>query len=428
MHVETAQDQARPPALTQAFLANHLALLQENWLGFIERCAGEYGDIVDMRLLGPHMYLISHPEHIEEVLVHKNRKFTKDKTLRSYSSLYGEGLLTSEGDFWRRQRRLMQPEFHRDRISAYAAVMVAYTEQMLARWEHEEVRDIYQEMRRLTLTILAKTLFGIEISEREAAGNTMLGIDLDLGERAGPELDQVLYRLIEERRAQGAQGDDLLSLLLRARYEDGEAMDTRQVRDEIVTLLIAGYDTSTLALSWIWCLLSQHPSVSAALTAELRATLGGRAPAAADLPQLVYADMIVREALRLYPPVWGFGREVAEDCQIGGYTIPAGATVFVSQWIVQRDQRYWDAPESFNPDRWRSDRVKHLPRFAYFPFGGGPRLCIGQPFAMTEITLLLAMIAQKFRFKLLPDQNLTPQAGLTLQPKHGIQMQIVRRS
>jgi cytochrome P450 len=420
-----------PPRLTGEFLMANMSLMRDDWLTFLTRCAQEYGGIVHINLLGIQMYLVSDADYIEEVLGKRHRSFIKDKTLRSYPAIYGNGLLTSEGDFWLSQRRLAQPPFHRERMAAYSEVMVAYTERMLKHWRAGETHDVHWDMRRLTLEILSKTLFGVEVPDDEAQdqkGSRLFGVDLD-GENWLQAVDQVIFNLIRQRRAReaGQNLGDLLSMLMEAQYEDGTRMSDQQLRDEVITLLMAGHDTSTLVLAWTFYFLAQHPEAEAKLVAELKSVLGGRSPTMADLPQLPYTEWVIKETMRVYPPVWGFGREAIEDCEIGGYRIPKGATVFMSEWVVQRHPRYFDQPETYNPDRWRDDLAKRLPPYAYFPFGGGPRLCIGYAYSMVELVLIMATLAQKFRWTLAPEPPVTLKPGLTLQPGNGIHVVLANR-
>ena len=429
---------------TQPFIG-HLAAFSRDPLGFVETCARDYGDVSLMRVLHLNGYILNDPALIEEVLVTQNRNFIKHRSvrMRPFQLLVGNGLLTSEGDFWLRQRRLAQPAFHRDRINAYAEVMVAFTERMLESWRDGEGRDVHHDMMQLTLAIVAKTLFDSEVvdeAERVSAalevamerfsseGSLLRIIDDYLPTpgrrrlaRATGELDRIIYRIISEhRRAQEA--GDLLSMLLAAQDDDGSRMTDRQLRDEVMTLFLAGHETTALALSWTWYLLGRNPQVEAKLVAELQNELGGRAPTLADLPRLRYTEMVLKEVLRLYPPAWSIGREAIKDCEVGGYRVRAGTQMFMVQWTMHRNPQYFEDPEAFKPERWRDDFEKRLPRFAYFPFGGGPRVCIGNAFAMMEATLILATIAQRFRCELETGQTVTPWPSITLRPKEGIRV------
>ena len=427
-------------------------------LGFLSDCTHQYGDIIRFRF-GPIVsYLLNHPDYIEEVLATKNSQFFRDLNLKRDGGelLFGNGLLTSYGDFWRRQRRLMQPAFHRERIAAYADVMVTYTNRMLATWQPGEIRDIYQEMMYLTLAIVAKTLFDADmVAEVEQIYKLLEGVMQDYNQNRGnkalllllstllpkwlptpnrlrfqkavKQLDEIVYGIIQQHRTSGKDMGDLLSMLLHIQDKDGSQMTDQQLRDEVMNLLLAGHETTANALSWTWMLLSQNPEVQTKLQEELQAVLGGRAPTMADLPQLRYTERVVLESMRLYPPVWAITRQALQDCEIGGYPIPAGTNVFMSQWVMHRDFRYFDNPEEFNPDRWADDLSKRLPTYAYFPFGGGPRVCIGKSFAMMEAVLVVATITQKFQLALMPEHPIVLQPSITLSPKHGIKMVLIKR-
>ena len=410
-------------------------------LKFLTDIAREYGDFVGPRILNFRILLLNHPDHIEDVLVNHPRKFIKGRVLKANKRVFGSGLLTSEGDFWLRQRRLAQPAFHRARIATYASTMVEYTERLLHDWQDGEERDIHKEMMRLTLQIVGKTLFDADV-ERDAQdiGKSMEQL-LELGadfrrtvliphwlpipanfrlEMAIRKIEKVLYRIIAEKRASGRDAGDLLSMLLAAQDEDGSRMTDKQLRDEAITLFLAGHETTANTLSWTWWLLAQNPAVEAKLHAELRTVLSGRAPSMEDLPKLAYTNHIITESMRLYPPAWGTARTAIEEHEIAGYSVPKGSGVSFAQWTVHRDARWYDAPEEFRPERWEGDLMKRLPRFAYFPFGGGPRQCIGNSFALMEAALILATIAQQYRFRLVEGHAVVPLASITLRPRYGI--------
>jgi cytochrome P450 len=417
-------------------------------LTFLTAISREYGDIVTMRFYKFRVYYVSHPDFIEEVLVNQARKFIKGRILRANKGLFGNGLLTSEGDFWLRQRRLAQPAFHRARIAAYGETMVRFTERLIAGWRDAETLDVHAEMMRLTLQIVAKTLFDADVDdEAQQVGHALEAImDFNSDFRrlilmpawlptlrnlraalAIRRLNKIIYRIIDQRRAAGGDAGDLLSMLLHAQDEDGSRMTDRQLRDEVITLFLAGHETTALALSWTWWLLAQNPQAEAKLHEELDAVLAGRSPTLEDLPKLRYSDHVITESMRLYPPAWGMARLAIEDAEIGGYRIPKGSGVSLSQWVVHHDPRWFEAPQEFRPERWEGDLLKRLPRFAFFPFGGGPRQCIGNTFALMEAVLLLATIAQKFRLQLVPDQKVEPTASITLRPRHGIQVTLEAR-
>lgn len=420
-------------------------------LGFYARCAREYGDVVPVRL-GPFPgLLIYHPDAIEEVLVVRNRDFIKSRGVRLMRGFLGDGLFTAEGDLWLRQRRLMQPAFHRQRVAAYGETMAAYAARQAADWHDGAVLDIHEEMMAVTRAIVAKTLFDADVSEEARAIGDASEIVMEyFGKRFGSllallplwlptpanlrlrravrRLDEVVYRMIADRRRSPEDRGDLLSILLEAQdADDGSRMSDRQVRDEAMTLFLAGHETTAVALSWTWYLLAQHPEVDARLADELRAALGGRPPAVTDLPALRYAEMVVMESMRLYPPAYGIGREATRPTEVAGHPVPAGGVVIMPTWVVQRDARWFDEPEAFRPERWAHDAMRRLPRFAYFPFGGGPRQCIGNTFATMEATLVLAAIARRFRLALMPGQRVTPTPYITLRPEPGIRVRLEGR-
>ena len=354
--------------------------------------------------------------------------------------------LTSEGDFWLRQRRLSQPAFHRTRIAGYAEIMVREAEHMMSGWRDGDELDIHREMMETTLAIATRTLFGVDLGPkmpviadaldafiRQNAGVSVWQLILKLptrkrwrylrGVRA---LDEIVYGIIAERRASG-MGDDLLSDLLRAQDTDGSFMTDRQLRDEVMTMLLAGHETTALALSWAWFLLASHPETQARLQDEVDRVLGGRQPTASDVPQLVYINNVVKETMRLYPPAWVITRMAAEQVKVGGYVVPAGSNVIVSPWVMHRDARFFPQPELFDPERWSPDREQPASKFAYFPFGGGPRSCIGNSFALMEAAILLAVVAQRFQITLVPGQAIEPLASITLRPKHGVRVRFRQR-
>jgi cytochrome P450 len=428
-------------------LLGHLLELQRDQLGFLTRCAREYGDVVPLRFGPKLVILLNHPTDLEDVLAKKNRSFIKGRFYRLLSPLLGNGLFTSEGDFWLRQRRLAQPAFHRERIVGYARVMVDYTEEMLDRWAVGEQRDINADMMQLTFRVVAKALFDADVAGKaHEMGDALSAVlhDLDkeingLGLLVPPgwptpgrwrlkvavkRLDRIVFLILNERRQSGEDRGDLLGMLLSAQDDDGSRMTDRQVRDEAMTIMLAGHETTALTLSWLWVLLATHPSAEAALHEELKTVLDGRPPTVDDLPRLKYTDMVVREALRLYPPTIELGRETIQEVEIGGYRLPSATNVMFTPWVVHRDQRWFDDPDSFQPERWANGLAQGLPRFAYFPFSGGPRLCIGQSFALMEAVLLVAAIAQRFRLVLEPQTKVQPDPALTLRIKGGLPMRV----
>ena len=439
-----------PPGPRGRLLSGHLPDFRRDRLNFFGRCASDYGDFVAVRFGPRRVYLLSHPRDIEEVLVHRARDFMKHFALRLNPAVLGNGLLTSEGDFWLKQRRLIQPAFQRSRLTAYVADMAAAAEKVLGSWVAGETRDVAAEMMRLTLMIAAKTLFGADVGEEAGDVGRALEVLLDRFrarfaslfwlpawlptpgkirfDRAVRRLDDIIYRFIQQRRQSREEKPDLLSILLHARAEDdGSRMTDKQLRDEGMTLFLAGHETTALTLSWTWYLLAENPPVQEKLAAEVDAVLGERTPTADDLPRLRYAEQVIQESMRVLPAIYTVGREALHDCEIGGFRVPRGTTLLMSQWIVHRDERFFARPLEFRPERWGEDTIKELPRFAYFPFGGGPRQCIGNTFAMMETVLVLAMMAQRYRNTLLPGHPVEPWPTFTLRPRCGIKAVITPR-
>jgi cytochrome P450 len=420
-------------------------------IGFLTKCGQQYGDIVFLKFLGVPACFVNRPEYIESILVTQNNNFVKSKDYRAMRRVLGNGLLLSEGDFWRRQRKLIQPAFHQARIAAYADIMTVHTQRMLATWSDGQALDIHAAMMHLTLGIVAKTLFDADVSREaedvDAALTVLMGKFLRqaglalllpswvslptsrLLKRAVGRLDGVIYGIIERRRASGQMSRDLLSVFLQVQDDEGMGMTDRQLHDEIMTLFLAGHETTANVLSWTWYLLGRNPEAEEQLIEELGRVLRGRVPTAEDLPQLVFADAVLREAMRLYPPVWVIGRRALAPFQLGGYELPADTNVLISQLILHRDSRYFPEPERFDPDRWsvNDPRAASLPRFAYFPFGGGPRVCVGAGFGMMEGVLLLATIAQKYKIQISPGQKVAMQQSVTLRPRNGIPVTLKRR-
>ncbi len=372
-------------------------------------------------------------------------------SLRSnfFQRLVGKGLLTSQGEEWKRARRLSQPAFHRERVASYGDTMVDYSNRLTSQWQDGETRDIHPEMMRLTLEIVVQCLFSADVSrDVDHVGATLKELVKPFAAQAtlswilnnrlptpshlrfhaqARKIDNVVYRIISERRASGKDEGDLLSMLLAARDEDGSQMNDRQLRDEVMTLFLAGHETTALTLAWSWFLLGTNPDAERKFHAELDEVLGNRAPTAADLPRLKFTEQIAKESMRLYPPAFGLGREAINDCEIGGYRVPAGAQVFMFQWATQRDPRFYDAPLAFKPERWTAEFAERLPKYAYFPFGGGPRVCIGASFAMMEIILCLATIGQKFSLELVANHPVSIWPAMSLRPKDGIKVMVRNR-
>ncbi|HLW78565.1 MAG TPA: cytochrome P450 [Terriglobia bacterium] len=438
-----------PPGPKGHFLLGALPDIRRDELDYLSRIVREYGDVVYVRVVNQPCYVLSHPRDIEYVLMGNYPNFKKSVFLRESRALFGEGLLTSDGGFWLRQRRMLQPAFHHDRIAEYSRVMVERTERMLATWGDGEVRDVHQDMSSLTLEIIAQVLFGSTIaSQTEQIGEALRVFFEQFDERFGlysiPEwvptpgnlryrmaigrLNKILERVIQYRRLNGHDSKNVLSATLRTHDEDGSGMTERQLRDEMMTLFFTGHETTALALSWTWYLLGQHPEIADRVAEEVERVVGDRTPTFDDIPQMRLVDGVVKESLRLYPPAYGVVREALNDCEIGGYTIPAGATLAMFQWTVHRDARYFERPEDFVPERWTDDFSKSLPKCAYFPFGVGPRVCIGNTFALAELPLLVAMIARRYRFDLLPGHKVLLSPSLTLRPRKGIKVILKKRS
>jgi cytochrome P450 len=441
----------------------------------------KYGDVAYFKL-GPkqHVYLINNPDYIEKMLIYDHRNFKKGKRLQIAKSLLGEGLVTSEGDFHNRQRRLIQPIFHSRQIMTYGKIMTDYAIRFRDRWKNEDTIDISQEMMELTLGIICKSVLNYDVeSEAKQVGKALtttrnysrrlqspIGHILDKipilpaprgAHKAKKELDSLVYGLISDRRHHQQESDnnhydDLLSRLLEAQdsnlagpapHSSGGAqsssngkMSDKQVRDEVMTIFIAGHETTANALTWTFYLLSQYPDVEKKLHDEIDSVLGtidengndvSKIPTAEDIPKLQYTEKVLRESMRLYPPVWTMGRYVENDYHVGEYTIPAGSSILMSQYVMHHDPRYYEEPEQFNPDRWTTKFKTDLPRFSYFPFGGGIRGCIGEPFAWMEGILIIATIAQKWTMRLLPGQRIKLDPAITLRPKYGMKMKLIRR-
>lgn len=425
-------------------LLGHLNAFRRDPIAFL-LAARPHGEIVRFHLGPQVVYLLNHPDHVREVLVTQSAKLHKGRVLQKARTVLGNGLLTSEGETHLRQRRMMQPVFHQKRIATYADAMVRHASAMRDRWTDGARLDVHHEMMHLTLAIVAETLFGADVSaEADAIGAALTDLlavfdriyrplawlteRLPLPstrryQRARTRLDATIYRMIHERRASGEDRGDLLAMLLAAQDEDdGRGMSDQQVRDEALTLFLAGHETTANALSWTWHLLAQHPEAEARLRTEWRAVLGDRPPALADLPQLVETRRVLQESLRLRPPAWVIGRLAIAEVDLGTARLPAGSVVLLAPYTMHRDPRYYDDSERFDPSRWAhaSDR----PKFSYFPFGGGPRVCIGEPFAWMEATLLLATLGQRWRLHAVPTPPVEMLPQITLRPKFGLPMRV----
>jgi cytochrome P450 len=441
-----------PPGPSQGRLSEYLlALRRPDTLGFMLDLARQYGDVAAFRAGGQRYFLLNHPDYVRDVLVTRESNFLKGRGRRRGAQFLGDGLIISEGETHRRQRRLMQPAFHRGRIESYARVMVEQGALACERWRDGETFDAAQEMRRITIPIVGRTLFHTEtVGEAEEVDRAMTGVlthfrafraapaylleRLPLPEsrrflKSWARLDEMIYRMIGERRRAGVDRGDLLSMLLLARDEEGgEGLSDAQVRDQAMTIFLAGYETTALALAWTWLLLAQNPEAERKLHEELDAVLGERLPTFEDVPRLDYTARVFNESLRRYPPTWRLVRSAIEDCEFGGYVVPAGAQVIVSQYVMHHDARYFPDPFRFDPERWTPEARAARPPYSFFPFGGGPRRCLGESFAMIEGVLLLATLAQRWRLRLAaggPPVELQPLH--MLRPKRGIHMRLERR-
>ncbi len=441
-----AKDVFELPAPPVNSIVGHLFELGKDPLGFLTDCR-DYGDIVPLQLGLTPSCLVTNPEYIEEVL--KNRQdFIKSRGLRALKTLLGEGLLSAEGESWFWQRRLAQPIFHQKRINGYGETMVEYTNRMLQTWQDGDTHDIHADMMHLTLQIVIKCIFSADVDagEAEVVANALERamqwfeskrrqnfLVLEWFPRpeniryrnAIAQMDEAIYKLIQERRNGGEKTNDLLTMLMEAKDEETlQQMDDKLLRDEVATLMLAGHETTANALSWTWMLLAQNPEVREKLQSELNQVLQGKLPTLADLGQLVYTQQVVKESMRLYPPVALMGREAAVDTQIGDYKIPQGMAIMISQWVMHRHPQYFENPEAFQPERWTQEFEKQLPKGVYFPFGDGPRICIGKGFAQMEAALLLATIAQRFQVDLVPGHPIVPQPSITLRPENGLKVQL----
>ncbi len=439
-----------PPGPAGHPLWGHFGPFRHDALGFLTHCAAQYGDMASFRLGRRRIVLVSHPDLIEQVLVTDNRNFTKHFAFDLLRPTLGNGLLISEGDLWLRQRRLMQPAFAPRRLDAYAPAMVEHTQRLLAGWPDGHACDLHHEMMRLALAIVAQVLLDVDTSRD--AGDVEAGVDLlmvDFNYRfknpfswplwlptpwnrrvrqALDRLNQIIHEIIAQRRAAREDRGDLLSMLVQSRDElDGQGMSDRQLRDEVMTMFLAGHETTANLLSWACYLLGRHPDIEARLHDEIDRVLDGRTPTAADVPKLVYTERVILETMRLYPPAFVIGREAISEYTLGGYHLPAGTTILMSQWVVHRDARWHEEPLRFNPDRWAPEVAERLPKYAYFPFGGGPRICIGNRFAMFEAVLIVATMAQQVRFNIEDGREVKPWPAITLRPAHGLPATVERR-
>lgn len=440
-------------------------LWRKDMIQFYQDVWREYGDVVRFRLGPMDAFLIAHPDDVKHVLVDNEKNYWKGRALRKLRLVLGEGLFTSEGSLWRRQRRVMQPTFTPRSVTRFVPAMTAAVQDMISAWQPYALRgealEMNGEMMRLAMAVIAQTMLSKDFSGESAragraftqvldfvSSRSVTLLDMPLWvptpvhrhfKQGLAVLDDFIYGMIRERRAQQEgtlrstdaareMPQDLLTTLLQARDpESGAPMSERQLHDEVLTIFFAGHETTAQALTWAWYLLSAHPDAEAKLRAEVDSVLGTRVPVAEDLERLVYTRMVVDEAMRLYPPVWVFVREALGDDELGGYHIPQGSMILLSQYITHRHPAMWQEPEKFDPMRFAPERAEKRPRYAYFPFGGGPRICLGNSFALQEAALALAMVSQHYRLRLVPGAEIKPRMRGTLRPDGPVLMTVERR-
>ena len=441
-----------PPGPKSLIPGRQLFAFRRDPIAFLMSIARDFGDVAHFGGGSQHYFLVNHPEYIKDILVTHHAHFKKGRGLERAKRLLGNGLLTSEGEFHHRQRRLALPAFHRDRMARYGSLMVEYAERLQReRWHEGQTLDVAGEMMRLTLAIVGKTLFDTETEAeaeqvRQAVSEIMLPFNRLMVPFAGllerlplrtnrqfaqarNRLDSIIYRIIEDRRRSGEDRGDLLSMLLAAQDEEGDGgqMTDLQLRDEAITIFLAGHETTANALTWTWYLLSENPEAESRLHEELDSVLAGRLPTADDFPRLRYTEMVLTEVMRLYPPAWIMARRALKEYQLGSCVVPVGAIVIMSPYVMHHDPRYFPDPLRFDPSRWTPEARAARPQFSYFPFGGGPRRCIGDGFAMMEGIMVLATLAQTWRMRHVENHRIELQPLITLRPKHGMQMVASRR-
>ena len=416
----------------------------------------EFGDIVRLEVAGTRLFVVRDPDTIQHILQLNNKNYIKGPRMDFLKPLVGEGLITSEGDYWRRQRRLIQPAFHRKQIAEMADIMVQRTEKMLASWEIRDAKkqsiDLSNAVMRLTLDIVSTTLFStaLTLEQIDTVAETLTPVLKEINRRSQEyiglanklplprnrrfarnieKLDAIIYEIIADRRSSGEHGQDLLGMLMEAQDLDtNEIMDDQQLRDEVMTIFLAGHETTAVLLSWTTVLLSRHPGIRTKLEEEVDRVLQGRSPTAADFPNLPYTQQILEESMRLFPPAIAVGRSSLEEDNFMGYTIPAGSQIVVNIHGIHRHEGYWDNPEGFDPDRFSPEGRSTMHRFQYLPFSAGPRVCIGNNFALMEGVMILAMITQKYRMDLVAGSKIDAAMTLTLRPKYGVPITLNRRT
>jgi cytochrome P450 len=420
-----------------------------NPIALFQQLAQQYGDIAHYKIGWHHIVFLNHPDYIREVLVVQNDNFIKERTVQRTKMLLGEGMITAEGAQHRSQRQVAQPAFHRQRIAEYATTMVEEAARLRDRWRHGEPRDIAIDMMHLTLNVVARTLFAAdlrgEVDELAGAINRIMGLynflvmlpaaewlvhvrppGLAAFVRARQRIDAVVYRMIAAHRQRRSQAGSLLDLMLAASPDQSPAAE-QSLRDQVITIFLAGYETVANALSWTWYLLSQNPECERRLHDEIDRQLPGRLPSFDDVPRLRYVEMVLAESMRLYPPAWAMGRYARNDFQLGDFFLPAKTTVLMSQFIAHRDQRFFPDPLRFDPERFTAEAKSRRTKLTYFPFGAGVRQCIGESFAWMEGVLLLATLAQRVKLRLLPGHRVEPEPLITLRPKYGMKMLVELR-
>ena len=449
--VSQTPTQKKPMGVHGFPIIGNLPDFARNPIKFITRLQNEYGDVAAFSLMGNKSVLISNPEEIERVLLETGKRYGKFAPSYALRTILGNGLVRSEGDFWKRQRKLIAPAFHSQSIKRYADQMVTYGQDMAATWENGAARDIHQDMMTLTQRIIMKVLFDVDVlnntsNASEAFDAMMQGLGAEMSgiEAVLPEfiptasrtkvaegvayINGLLIDIIEKRRAEGSEKHDLLTMLMDARDDDGQPMSTEQLLDEIRSLYLAGHETTATTLSWTWLLLSQNPDAYAKVEAEIEQVLNGRAATAEDVQRLPYCNAVIKEALRCYPVAWITQRTALEDVEIGGYRIARGTAVWLSPWLVHHDPRWYADPEAFVPERWLKDKAEQPAREVYIPFGGGPHICIGNGLAMMEAVLLLATLLQEHHVSVLREQPVEMELAGTMRPKFGLQVTVTERS
>jgi cytochrome P450 len=452
--MEVILEHTSAPGVSGLALFRMMPEFKRDTLQTFVNLADRYGEIVCFRGLWT-SFMLTSPQHVEYVLQTNSRNYRKGKNYKEVAAATGNGLFVSEGDVWRRQRRLAQPAFHRQKIASFAKIITDSCEAMLEGWrplaERGEAVEVDAEMLRLTLGIVGKALFSRDLSDeantmsqsfeviRKHTTNRIMSVvkfpasfptaQNRRFRQAVANAERIVYDLINERRRGQGNPDNLLSLLMAARDEEtGEGLSNKELRDQVITIIGAGYETTTQALAWTWYLLAKHPEIENKLRAEISDVLGGRTPTFEDLPNLKYTLMVFQEAMRLYPPIWMMSRAAVETDEIGGYRVPANSEILLLPYITHRHPKYWDKPEEFFPEHFTTENQAARPRFAYFPFGAGARQCIGNNFALMEAQLIIATITQKFRLRLTDEQPIKPETSVTLRPSRSLKMMMMHQA